>query len=185
MKVYLQWTLADPTDWVEIDVSARNNEWALLPHKSEPTDAALDNEPGWVFDVCVQGLHFFGADHYAVEPIGLGGVRVYSWYTDITDPDPQAYTYRWGSVWDLFPPGPDPKLNGAINTRQRKTIYTEVVEPLFQDQQTSLGPVQVRDWTQWPAPDESLVRHGIWVRDEQLLKQHREVRATHGWREWV
>lgn len=188
MKVYVQWTLTTPTDWAEINVSPEHNGWAQLPVKPEPDGTeVLDNEPGWVFDVCIQGVQFYGYDHVAIEPIAkpLSGVRVYGWSDDVTDPDPQQQDYRWGSVWEFFDPAPDSRAKGRINTRQRKTIYTEHVEDYHRGQETSIGPVAVRPWSAWPDPDPSLVRHGVWVRDETLWRAHFDVRSLHGWEEWA
>lgn len=188
MKVYVQWTLKNPQNWVELDLNTASGvqRWANLPKKPEPVGGeALDNFPGWTFDINIQGVCFYGFDHVALEPIALGGVRAYGWNTDIEDPDPQVRPYRWGEVWDLYPPAPDPNLGGQINTRQYKTIYSEVEAPDFVGQRTAAAPVDLREWSDFTSPADALTRHGIWVPDEENWKKHFEVRDQHGWREWV
>lgn len=186
MIVYVQWTLATPTDWVGIDLrtgGAAARRWLNLAKKPEPQGGeTIDSSPGWIFDVCIQGVHLYGFDHVAGEPMA-DGLRFYGWNTDITDPESDPY--RWGEVWEFYQPAPDPAFGGQVNTRQRKTVYTEAEPELFAGQVTTLGPVDVKPWSQFPTPAESLTRHGIWVRDEALWQRHFDARSQRDWREWA
>lgn len=183
MIVSVQWTLASPSDWVDIDLAAKGKgarAWLQLARKAEPTGGeTLDDEPGWLFDVVVQGVHLYGFDHVAGEPLDSDGLRFYGWNDDVTDPE--ASPYRWGEVWEFYPPAPDPAHGGQLNTQQRKTVFTEDEAERFTGQATTLGPVEVKPWSQWVAPPENLVRHGIWVHDEVLWRRHFEVRGRRPW----
>lgn len=187
MIVAVQWTLSSPQDWVNIDLSASGNaarRWLNLAKKPVPTGSeTINSTPGWIFDICIQGVHLYGFDHVAGEPIAGGGLRFYGWNDDLADDETD---YRWGEVWEFHNPRPDPKFGGQINTHQVKTIFTEPVGLAdFPPQETSGGPVQIKTWDQWVMPPDQLTRHGIWVRDENLWQQHFNVRSKRSWREWI
>lgn len=173
MKVYLQWTKAHPTDWVEFDVQDTpqlRRAWERLASKPQPVGGeTIDDTDGWVFDVNIQGITFGGADHYAVELLTTPefGLRVTTW---VDDPD-DGYPLR-ALVWTLLEPAPDPALGGIINTRQSRVVYAENPQP---------GELP---YSEFVPPDAALVRHGIWVTDE-LVEQHVVARRRHGWREWI
>lgn len=187
MKVLVQWALADPTDYLLIDVGQQGNaarRWLNLAKKAEPTDAStLDSNPGWVFDLVIDGVHFYGFDHVAGEPIAGGGLRFYGWNDDLDDPE---NNYRWGEVWEFHPHRFDVRF-GQMNTHQVKRIYSEDLDDIKKfgyPQETTGGPVEFLPWSQWVMPPENLTRHGIWVRDETLWRRHFEVRRPVSWRDW-
>lgn len=154
MKVLLQWTQADPADYVVVDSSA----WAALSRKPLPVGGEiLDNAPGWIFDVCVQGISFGGADHYCVEDLadGSGGVRVTRWWDDPDDGPPGLF---WAEVWTLLPLAHDRRLGGAINTRQRCVIYAAADQMARFDQ--NVEKTDFRPWEKFVPPVDPI--HGIW-----------------------
>lgn len=175
MKLLVQWTLAQPAGWVELEVRDTpqlRRVWERLPQRPEPVGSeVLDNSPGWIFDLNCQGIHFGGSDHYAVEPVS-GGLRVTTW-----NDDPEEYPVgsRTATVWTLLDPAPDPAFGGVMNTRQTREFYAD-------------------DLVRWPTalpyaafvpPPPVATRHGIWVSDV-LRDQHLTVRGpTRGWREWI
>ncbi len=178
MRLYLQWTLATPQDWLALDLDTSGplrRVWEKLPAKAEPVGGEIiDNLPGWGFDLNVQGVTFGGHDHYTVRPIA-GGLEVTVW-----DDDPAEFPpgQREAQVWTFLDPAPDPAFGGAVNTRQSRVVYTEQPGKHAPDARTTIRP-----WSQFVIPT-SLVLHGIWVTDA-LLNQHVAVRQPHGWREWV
>lgn len=173
MKLCIQWSRMNPQDWEEMDSS----EWASTPSKPAPVGReVLDDSPGWIQDLCVQGVQFGGADHYAVEDLndGSGGIRVTEW-----NDDPNDHPFKWGVVWNIFPLAPDPKFGGAINTRQFRVVYTE-------DMDRFSAPVQhtvVRPWSEFVPPAEAITRHGIWISAENS-KAHEKKQHFEEWRDW-
>ena len=90
MKLLVQWTARDPTDWIEID----SREWPVQPKRPVPQAGALgarDNTPGHPYRLNVQGVEFTG-DHYAVETLPNGDCRVFCW-----NDDPGDYPPGWRS----------------------------------------------------------------------------------------
>lgn len=175
MRVGVQWSLAAPEDWRWVAVTGHRQRWASLPKKPEPDGAVLDGEPGWVCGLLCQGIVMRGFDHYAVEvvtdPAWGEGLRFTLWQDG---PDFAAGT-RWATVWELFEPGPDPALGGAVNTRQRRTVYAEA---------KARHPEPDRPWSEFVPPAEKHVRHGVWMSDEAFAA-HQSAAPARGWREWV
>lgn len=188
MIVAVQWASTNPSNWTDIDVTTEGaglRRWSNLPKKPIPTDNdRVDNAPGWVFDVCIQGVHLYGFDHVAIEPLPNNALKAFGWNTDVADSEASA-PYKWGEAWEFYPPAPDPLIGNQMNTRQRKTVYTETFDPVFFGQHTSLGPVDVRPWSEWVDPPAAVTRHGIWVKDPALFNRHFEVRKQRNWREWL
>ena len=68
IRILYQWAQRDPTDWRQIDSA----QWATLSRRVEPAPGQLggqNNQLGWINDLSVQGLHFNGSDHVAVEDV--------------------------------------------------------------------------------------------------------------------
>lgn len=189
MKVLLQFALRDPTDWEEIDATA----WNSIPGRGAAVPTAQggqNNVKRYLCDVNVQGVHFNGQDHIAVEPItiaGEEGVRVTCWNDDPAD---WPVGQRSAHVWTFLPLAPDPNLGGAINTRQFQMVYAEGERFARLDaalpQNTMLRP-----WSEFVPPTGDSVRHGIWLADAKF-EQHRQMsrsfqnnRDEVGWRHWV
>lgn len=172
MKFLLQSTLANPKDWEEYDAS----DWRALPKKPAPGRSdEIDDKPGWCHGINVQGVTF-SADHYFVESIANGGVRV----TMIND-DPVDYPVgtRYARVWDFLPLAEDRNFGNAYNTRQSQVVYHEGdnVKPGTPQQNTTFRP-----WSQFVPPRVEDQMHGKLVTNEQH-KQHCEARASKGWRD--
>lgn len=195
MRVRIQWATNPPADWLEIDVTptgAGAQRWRNLAKKTEPPDnPTIDGQPGWLMCVEVDGVLFEGFDHVAVDFAGTGAsrfLRVHAWVDDVADfADPQALGYRWGEVWGFHPHRSDPKFGGQVNTHQTKTVFAEDLEDMgrFFPQSTTGGDVPLRPWSEWVTPPAELTRHGVWVHDEALWRQHYTVRRTVDWRDWV
>lgn len=192
MKVLVQWTRSNPSDWEEIDSSA----WESQPKRADPRGGEIiDDEQGWVFRINVQGVEFTG-DHYAVDhltpgeevewydgttrtvPAG-GGCRVYCW-----SDDPEDYTigYRNAKVYTFLALRPDPKFGNAYNVQQSLDYYADdVVRGLMP---SSLEEGRIHTYEEFVPPSDSKTRHGIWTLSE-LHDKHESKRTERGWREWT
>lgn len=181
MKVLLQWTKANPEDWVEIDLRGSGplrRAWENLPAKPLPVGGeVIDNTLGWLYNVNVQGVEFAGFDHYTGRPIDTG-VEITAWNDDPEDYPPGQ---RFAHVWTFRALRPDPRYGGQLNTDQSLTVYDERDPSPFVGQSTSGGPVIVRPWSEFVIPGTRII-HGIWVNDE-LAAAHRNVKSLRGWRE--
>jgi len=181
MRVLVQWTKASPEDWVELDV--RNSgpfrrAWENLPAKQVPVGGeTIDNTPGWIYNVNIQGVEFAGFDHYTGRPLD-NGVEVTAWNDDPVDYPPGQ---RFAHVWTFLPLRPDPRYGGQLNTEQYLTVFDERVPSPHSGQMTSGGPVIVRPWSEFVVPSTKAI-HGIWVPDT-LAAAHRSVRSLRGWRD--
>lgn len=176
MIIYLQWTKANPEDWVQFDLRdtpQTRRAWERLASKPEPQGGEIiDDNPGWIFDVNIQGIHFGGSDHYAVELVTVPefGLRIYTWNDDPVD---YPIGTRTATIWTLFEPAFDQSV-GQVNTRQIREFFADDLV-IFPD---------ARPYSEFVIPPVSITRHGIWVTQE-LLDQHLSVRGHHGWREWI
>ena len=174
MKVLVQQSLGAPRDYVQIDSSA----WGSLPFKPVPLGGErVDNAGGWVFDLIVQGISFGGGDHYCVEDIADGGVRVTVWFDDPTDIVEADF---WAEVWELLPLAPDARLGGAINTRQSRVVYAQPAA-IARRSAIPIENTEYRPWSEFRPPAQA--RHGIWL-PQELLVDHEDIQTPHGWREW-
>jgi hypothetical protein len=112
VRILVQWTQRDPRDYVALDSAA----WAALARRPEPAPGQLggqDNVPGWVMTLNVQGVHFEGHDHYALEDQPDGSLRVWHWLDDPVDLIARGET-AFGRVWTFWPPEHDPLLHGRL-----------------------------------------------------------------------
>lgn len=172
MIIYLQWAKAQPEDWMPLNIR-RIRHVRDLPRKEHPgPSSTVDNNPGWVNAINCQGITFAGYDHYSIEII-TDGVRISGWFDDPED---------WGDIryavsWELYPPAPDAKLGGKINTVQKGTFYGN-------EAAVAAGMTVHEPWENFVMPPASLTLDGIWLSDE-LYTKHRKSQTQHGWREWV
>lgn len=180
MKVLVQWTKLNPEGWVELDLRdtpSLRKVWERLPKKPVPTGTeTLDNSEGWIFDINVQGIHFGGSDHYAVDFLNdpaLGfGLKITTWNDD---PEDWPVGTRIATEWTLFDPAPDPAFGGAVNTRQFRRFWADDLVRF----------PNALPYATFIAPADAITRHGIWVSD-QKLQEHMTVRGpARGWREWI
>ena len=174
MKVLVQWTAATSSDWVAIDSA----DWAVLPSKPEPIGGEIiDNAPGWICQICVQGMSFTG-DHYAVlHDTPAGGCTVYCWSDDPGDFQPEDY---FGHVTTFLPLATDPKFGGAYNTRQTRQFFGGAAKrKLYAD-----SKITAQRFELFPKPLASLTRHGIWTTAE-LDAALKAAQTESGWRTWT
>jgi len=131
--------------------------------------------------LCIQGVTFDGADHYAIRNLPSGGVKVFVWHDD---PDDWPPGQRWARVSTIPLLGVDPAMGGAINTRATDVIYAEAgIRPTFAAAYAGNPKVEVVPWTRF-TPPQAKVQHGVWVPDAQ----HADLQAARrvvGWREWT
>jgi len=119
MKVLVQWTTAQLSDWEEIDSSS----WADTPFRPDPSgapaSAGVNNGKGWVHYLAVQGIKFT-ADHYHVSDLPLqSGVAVTTWT------DPGSHGGAHATRWVILPLSADAAFGGAINTNQTRTMWLD------------------------------------------------------------
>jgi hypothetical protein len=191
VRVLVQHSLATPRGWEELDLTPGSRKWRDLPKRPLPRGGeVLGNQRGWVFDICIQGVCLRGSDHYALEPLDDGGLRAYKWTDDLDDDET---TYAFGQVWTFYDGWVDRTLElpGGATIRhrgpdQRLTVYAEDVEAHAPFTPVECGglPVELRPWSEFPIPDEALVRHGIWLPDE-LLHRHVAAQAPVSWEAWT
>ncbi len=183
MKIYVQWTLATPQDWELYDSS----DWRNLPKKPEPVGGEIiDDQPGWIHGLCIQGVVFNSFDHYALwestDPVGL----VVGCWND--DPVDYPVGTRFGDFWMFEPIQPDSAIGGQLNTRQTKVTYGDPEWIADKDHINSIkmtgGLARVDLWNRKPNPATPIIKHGIWVSDA-LNDEHFAVRSVHGWHEWI
>lgn len=182
MRIYIQWATSEPGDY-EPYVLSRVRHARAIPRRSAPLGGeTLDTAPGWIADVVVQGVSFAGNDHVAFAFPNSRDLAVITW-----NDDPEDYPEGpVGQVWTFHDPAPDSRYGGRVNTRQALAVYTDdpALVAFWTGQTTSLGPVVVRTWAEFPTPDAADTLHGIWQTDD-LYARHRERRTLHGWQEWV
>jgi hypothetical protein len=166
MRVCYQPTQAAPEDWKEIQAS----EWAGL-------------SPFICHALCVQGCVFDGADHYSVETVSPGVIRVFVWYDD---PEDWPVGQRWARVWEFrhLKASTDPLFGGAIRPEHKQTIYCErgigkVLRAAYKD----VPGVTFQGWSRFN-PRRKNPMHGQWVSDE-LHEEHRAKQSVQGWRSWT
>lgn len=188
----MQWSLATPRDWVQFDLGASGasaRAWRNLPKKAAPVGGeVIDEQPGWLYDLCIDGVMLGGYDHYSAAPVtvdGAAGVDVTLWNDD---PEDWPAGTRHALVWRFLPPAPDPRFGGRLNTRQWLTYFIEPNAPQADrvgEGETSGGPIAWRSWTEFVAPPANLTVHGVWLPSE-LEQQHLAARRPLvSWREWV
>ena len=177
MKVYVQWTKSDVEDWEPLEAA----QWRNQPKRGVPAPGefgGLDNNPGHVYALNVQGVTFEAFDHYAVEPLPGNGCRVTVWQDD---PDDFAPEEMFAQVWEFLPPAPDGRIGGRMNTRQSLTVYAGDPSRYPQSDIMAEPP---KPWSEFLPPPGVVVRHGISVTDDKA-RAHRRSRSPRGWREWV
>jgi hypothetical protein len=110
-------------------------------------------------------------------------LRYYLWNDDPVDYPPGE---RFAEVWTFKSLAPDPRFNGALNTRQSRVVYSDKGGRLWKVFAAN-GPVEnttYLDWSLFPKPDEAITRHGIMVSDK-LNEAHEKKYTIRGWREWT
>lgn len=185
MRVYVQWTNANPGDWFSVDIT-KMSDLRNWPRKAEPQGGeTIDDTPGWVHTIMVQGVSIQSFDHYSVSfPTPAdGSLSILAWNDDPVD----WPAGPWGIIWTFHPPQSDPAVGGRMNTLQYLDVYGTT--PFYPDNGsiiTTGGPATFHDWVDFPEPSAAYVLHGIWTEDA-LNEAHLAMQQQHphGWREWV
>lgn len=179
MRIYIQWALATPANYVMYDLAVRN-QIRNLPSKPEPVAFSfppLDNQPGWVNAINCQGIIFEGFDHYGLAyEANVRKVTLSGWV------DSTSSGFPYATSWELWFPKGDPKFGGAINTDQRGTQYAtagSTQAAIYDD-----GGVPWLPYSQFAAPAAIATRHGVYMTDAQYAA-HSAVRTEPVWRDWV
>jgi hypothetical protein len=176
VRVCVQWTRANPSDWDEVD----SRDWSAEPSKAEPVGGeSIDDAAGWPFRLCVQGVQFT-ADHYAVEHVDDETIRVHVWNDD---PDDYPIGERYARVRTFRTLAPDARFRGAINTRQSQLIYADA-DVAARMVYMGTDPASIRPFEDYIKPDEAITRHGIWTSQESN-DAHESARSVPTWRQWT
>lgn len=184
IAVAVQWCTERPGDWQLYDSAAFQH----VPSRQRPfggrgaAGVGVDGREGWIHRLCVQGVEFVG-DHYAVEPLGYArGCKVTVWNDAVEDyPPGQRFAKEW--FFELL--GPEARLGGAINTRQRQIVYLDLGGPLHRIYaKDPIANTEFRDWSKFVRPPPAVTRHGKWVSDAHNAALEAAYR-TLGWRQWV
>lgn len=183
MKVCIQWATNPHSKFEIID----SKEWTNIPKKNEPHGTEVVNDiKGWIQSVCVYGVTF-KADHYAIieNPRGypIGSVKVVMWNDDPQERTPnETYAREW-----FFQPM---KLkNRKWIPPQNQIVYiSEIMKQQWEGQGilplfTGGTKVLVKPFSDFISPEESLIRHGVWLSNE--LNEVYERSESHSWREWL
>ena len=166
MRICYQPTQDSPSDWEQTEADA----WVGL---SSFTCHAL----------CVQGVTFDGADHYSVEPVSPGVVRVIVWYDDATDWPPGQ---RWAREWTFkhLCQDPDPRYGGAVRPQHSQTIYAEdSIRPVLEAAYGTNPSIQFKNWAAFNT-NRANPMSGAWVTDQQHADQQ-ACQSIQGWRTWT
>jgi len=166
MRILYQPTRGNPTGWNQVDSSG----WAGL---GSFTCHAL----------CVQGLVIDGADHYSVEPVEPGVVKVVVW---CDDPDDWPPGQRWAReiCFRHLAPEADPRFGGALNTCQTHVLYAETgIKPALEAAYAGNPKVEIKNWSDFD-PNRSNPMEGQWVSDAQHAA-HQRKQTVQGWRTWT
>lgn len=182
--IYVQWARRTPQDYQPFG----SESWATTPAKADPSRGStyalnqLDNQPGWVAELSVQGVAW-NEDHYHVRDLtdGSSGIVVTAW-TD-TEPFVTQAGGRQAQVWTILPLAADGRFGGALNTRQSRVVYADG-EALTRWQSAPAENTVVQPYAAFVAPPAAEVRHGIWLADAAWTA-HVNARTAHGWREWA
>lgn len=192
MLVYIQWTRGNsPQDWEPYEINSLT-DWRKLPQRDEPfsgmagtmdievpgfgTQTVIDpsspdaDEPGWIYDLCVAGIHMSGADHHYA---GRDGNRLrYVRWSD--DAEWAASGDRYAMEFSFAFPVVDDEL-GILQPDIQYTLWAEnplrraSKEGRFTGRPPARYPVNVFDWAAFTPPGPSnMVRHGIWMPEESV-----------------
>ena len=170
MRVLYQPTEATPKGWQTVDSS----KWGDVVRTGMPA----------LHGLCVQGVTFGGADHYAVREIGPSGVEVAMWHDD---PKDWPRGQRWAMVWRFKHLAVSKRagLGGAITPDHDVTVYAEktirddVFAPAY-----GAGLVSVQPWSRFDSALYSAALDGLLVTDAQH-EAHRAAQTVEGWRTWT
>ena len=166
MKVLIQWAMKRIRDWDEIDTS----QISSIPPKENPgTGSRLDNFPGWINSINIQGVVICAYDHYNFQlGTDLKGewLKVTAWtLIDLSVPEASEKATEW-TFRNLTQ---DPKCGNAWNTNQTVNRW---------------GYKNASPWNEFVIPQSGFTFHGKQLTDEEYLER-KQIQSIHGWREWT
>jgi len=166
MRILYQPTQGNPTGWKQVDSSGWAGLSSFICHA-----------------LCVQGVVIDGFDHYSVEPVEAGIVKVIVWNDDEDD---WPVGQRWAReiCFRHLAPDPDPRFGGAFNTCQTHVIYAEAgIRPTLESAYGGNSKIEFKDWSEFD-PNRSNPMEGQWVTDAQHAAFQRQ-QTVEGWRTWT
>ena len=178
MRLYVQWALKEPKDWVAID----STQWSNLPKGNTPTSETElpESEKLYINQINIQGVAFRTYDHYAIHDDRTGCVKITCWNDDLEDHDGDFYAV----VWTFCNPRYDP-IVGCVNTVQSWITFVQSKERRKNIESYNIANLKyLGSWEEFEEPEPELTRHGIWMPDD-LFEHSLEVVTPHGWYEWV
>jgi hypothetical protein len=144
------------------------------------TREIIDNQPGWIYRLCVQGM-VFSKDHIAVID-HENYVEVVEWNDDSGDSSSSEFC---AEEWDLYPKIVDRtyrdgrsayRFQGFLQVRRR---YGNFKDEDF----TSGGLTTNAPYSSFVPPTHDLVRHSIWL--PQDLCDQLDNYDPPTWHEWI
>ena len=183
MKIFIQWATDPKSSPEELDSS----QWKNLPKRLEPDGTeTIDNTKGWIQSLSVHGVTFKG-DHCAIveNPQGfpVGSIKVIMWVDDQTDRIPDEMFARERVFQPMI------LRKGKWIPPQSEVIYiTEVMKQDWEGRKilpiiNNGITVPVKPFSDFIHPEDSLIRHGIWVSDN--LNAEYEKEEMHSYRESI
>lgn len=192
--VLVQWARLHPRGWESVPVG----QWHALARRPVPVGGeVLDDSPGWVNRVCVQGVNG-AADHYHVQTLPRRGLRLTLWYDDPDDYPPEMW---FAQVRDFWPPervtsdAPGAEMHGSRwNTVQPTPIFYcgDKIGEMFARENADRD---LRPWDEFVPPADA--HHGIWL-PQDLHEEHERLIGAHpaqtnaerverlrGWMDWI
>ena len=170
MLISIQWATATPADWIDYEIASKADIRAL-PRKPVPVGGeVLDDEPGWVARLCVQGVVFGGYDHISLDIApALGVLKVAGWQDD---PDDFATEECWHTDWQFA------IVTDEYGRGQNREVYAQKNAGVPIDQGK-----RGRAWADRPTYPLNQTLHGIWVPDE-LWRAHVEALSPRTLDDW-
>jgi hypothetical protein len=157
MKIYIQWTTNPASGWIKYD----HKDWSNILFKPAPVGGEIiDDTPGWIFRLNVQGV-IFGGDHISMWE-EEGKLRVSLINNDRDDfslNDMLKVDFSFDTV-----------LENKTNSMYTRTRQSRSLEKGFNNETFKF-------------PQNSIVGHGIWV-NQNLYNDHNSFKPS-GWRDWI
>lgn len=183
MKIFVQDATNPKSAFQELD----STEWKNLPKKREPDGTeTVDDTKGWIQSLSVHGVTF-KADHYAIveNPSGFprGSIKVVMWNDDPQERTPEeTYVREW-----IFQPMklvkgkwiPPQSIILYLSDIMKQDWEGRGILPIINNGVS----VPVKPYSEFVPPDDSLIRHGVWVSEALNLEYEKE--EMHSYRESI
>jgi len=182
MRVYLQWTRANPQDWELVNITS-DRDWrdAIKGAGGVPDGTeVITDDPQWIYDLEVQGVQMSGADHIHIDVDG-GSLIVTRWNDDPADWAGDEYAQQWTFRLPVM----DGRV-GKLQPRQSLTVWAADAARRAKYMGQSIGsgewhePIAVYGWDQFTAPGPAnQIVHGIWIEGrDDVADPHTGVREV-------